>query len=788
MAFQILHFIYQQKLMSRKKIILIWAICLSPFFFFITIMYLVKINTIAEFPIDGKRDADMIYFSDLENPKSNLSTSIYSSDEVILGKYYKENRSNVHYTDISPVLIDALISTEDIRFRSHSGIDIRSLIRAIYGVVTGTFKGGASTITQQLSKMLFTNKPSSGLERVRQKLKEWVVAIELEKRYSKNEIIAMYLNRFDWINQAVGLKSAAKIYFNTTPDKLTITQSAMLVGMLVNPSFYNPKLNRNPEGTQNRRNVVLSQMMKNNKITKTEFDSLKVLSLDLDFQKIDHNEGLAPYFREQLRSRLKEWCSRNKKVNGEYYNLYTDGLIIHTTIDSRIQKHAEQSVKYHMTRLQKEFYEAWKGNRTPYPRDFNRKQIEEIINQGVKRSERYRKLKNKGKSEVEIEEIFNKKTNTSLFSWSGEVDTLISPKDSIIYNKFFLHTGVMSINPNTGHVKAYVGGINHKYFQYDHVLQGSRQVGSTFKPFLYSLAIQEGMDPCDKILNSPVVFNKDKWGLSEDWIPKNASPDFDGLNLPLKFGLANSINIMTASIMHEYGPHAVIDIARKMGITSPLQTSPSICLGTFEISVKEMAAAFSTFVNQGVYTEPLLITKITDKNGVILEDFSPKTNEVLNEKTAAIMVNLLKGAVTGVYNQDVADKSEKNIGTRGTAMSLRGSKYKIKAEIGGKTGTTQNYSDGWFVGISPNLVTAVWVGCEDRSAHFKNYKGYGSYMALPIFGYFMRDIYNDEKITEITEQDRFKYSSIQIKNYVENKMNCDQSELINREESEKEDF
>ena len=773
--------------MRIKKIILIWIICLSPFFSFITIMYLVKINTITEFPIDGKRDTDMIYFSDLENPQNNLSTSIYSSDGVILGKYYKENRSNVHYTDISPVLIDALISTEDIRFRNHSGIDIRSLIRAIYGVLTrSSSSGGASTLSQQLSKMLFTKRSSSGIGRVKQKLKEWVVAIELEKRYSKNEIISMYLNRFDWINQAVGISSASKIYFNTTPDKLSKNQAAMLVGMLKNPSLYNPR--RNPEGTQNRRNVVLSQMMKNNKITKTEFDSLKVLPLNLDFQTVDHNEGPAPYFREQLRSILKEWCSTHKKANREYYNLYTDGLIIHTTIDSRIQKHAEQSVKDHMTVLQKEFYEAWKGKRTPYPRNFSKKQIEDMINQGVKRSERYRKLKNQGKSENEIEDIFNTKVNTTLFSWSGEVDTLISPRDSVIYNKFFLHTGVVSIDPNTGHVKAYVGGINHKYFQYDHVLQGSRQVGSTFKPFLYSLAIQEGMDPCDKILNSPVIFDKDKWGLSKDWIPKNTSPEFDGLNLPLKFGLANSINIMTASIMYEYGPHAVVDIARKMGITSPLQASPSICLGTFDISVKEMAAAFTTFVNQGVYTEPLLITKITDKNGIILEEFSPKTNEVLNEKTAAIMVNLLKGAVTGVYNQDVADKSIKNIGTRGTAMSLRGSKYKIKAEIGGKTGTTQNYSDGWFVGISPNLVTAVWVGCEDRSAHFKNYKGYGSYMALPIFGYFMRDVYDDETITEVTEQDRFKYSSIQIKNYVENKMNCDQIEFLNIEESENEDF
>ena len=474
--------------MRIEKIILIWIIFLIPFFGFITVMYLVKINTITEFPIDSKRDSDMISFSDFENPENKLSTVVYSSDGVILGKYYKENRSNVHYTDISPTLIDALISTEDIRFRSHSGIDIRSLIRAIYGVLTrSNSSGGASTLSQQLSKMLFTKRPSSGIGRVKQKLKEWVVAIELEKRYSKNEIITMYLNRFDWINQAVGISSASKIYFNTNQNKLSNNQAAMLVGMLKNPSLYNPR--RNPEGTQNRRNVVLSQMMRNNKITKTEFDSLKVLPLNLDFQIVGHNEGPAPYFREQLRQIVKNWCSTHKKANGEYYNLYTDGLIIHTTIDSRIQKHAEQSVKNHITVLQKEFHEAWKGKRTPYPRNFSKKQIEDMINQGVKRSERYRKLKNQGKSENEIEDIFNTKVNTTLFSWSGEIDTLISPRDSVIYNKFFLHTGVMSIDPNTGHVKAYVGGINHKYFQYDHVLQGSRQVGSTFKPFVYATAI-----------------------------------------------------------------------------------------------------------------------------------------------------------------------------------------------------------------------------------------------------------------------------------------------------------
>ena len=780
--------------MSKRNILLIWLFCLSPFFGFVSIMYLVKINTITEtVPNSEDRDSEMIYFSDLENPENNLSTIIYSSDGKILGEFYKENRSTTHYSDLSPILIDALISTEDIRFRSHSGIDARSLLRAIFGALTGSSSsGGASTLSQQLSKMLFTGRPSSGLERLKQKLKEWVVAVELEKRYSKNEILSMYLNRFDWINQAVGISSASKIYFNTSPDKLNVNQSAMLVGMLKNPSLYNPS--RNPEGTQNRRNVVLSQMMKNNKISSIEFDSLKVLPLHLDYHRVDHNEGPAPYFREQLRPMMKEWCATHKKPNGEFYNLYTDGLIIHTTIDSKMQKHAEQAVKQKMAELQEKFYKHWKGrSKAPFPSNFSKKQINSIIFQGIKRSERYRNLKNEGKSQNEIDEIFDIKVNTTLFSWNGDIDTLISPRDSVIYNKFFIHTGLMSMNPNTGEVKAYVGGIDHRYFKYDHVLKGKRQVGSTFKPFLYSLAIQEGMEPCDEILNSPVVFDKTKWNLNKDWIPYNSGTDFDGLSLSLKFGLANSINIMTAYIMHQFGPKPVVDIARKMGVTSNLQAIPSICLGTFDLSVKEITGAYSTFVNKGIYTEPIFVSKITDKNGVVLEEFQAETNEALSEKTSAIMVNLLQGAVDGVYDKDYQKRSVElkkwnTSGVRGTARTLRYT-YDITAEMGGKTGTTQNYSDGWFVGITPNLVTSVWTGCEDRSVHFRDGSGYGGNTALTVFGQFMKNIYEDEKITEVTQKDVFKYSNRKIKNWVENKMNCNQLEFLNPEENiEEEDF
>ena len=772
--------------MNKKLITIIWISCLSPFFVFILLMFFIKQNTIEKDSSQPSKNTNKISFYDLENPKNKLATIIYSADNKILGEYYIENRSNTKFSEISPNLIDALISTEDIRFKKHSGIDVKSLFRAVFGVVLGKNSGGASTITQQLAKMLFTKTPASGFERVHQKLKEWVVAIELEKRYSKDEIITMYLNRFDWINQAVGISSAAKIYFNTTPEELTINQSAVLVGMLKNPSLYNPRESRNPEGTKNRRNVVLGQMLKNKIITEEEYDVFKKEPLGIDFQKVDHNEGLAPYFREQLRSELLEWCSSpsNYKASGDPYNLYTDGLVIYTTIDSKLQKHAEDAVKSHMSKLQKLFYNHWKGrSKAPYPSDMSRKEINKLIYQGIKRSERYRKLKNQGKTKPYIDKVFDKKVKTKLFSWGGEIDTIISPKDSVIYNKFFLHTGLMSMDPSNGHIKSYVGGINHKHFKYDHVRSGKRQVGSTFKPFLYSLAIQEGMSPCDHIRNVPVVFDAKKWGLPEDWVPSNATPVFDTLKNPLElqFGLANSINVVTAHIMSQYGPEAVVDLAKRMGVYSKLEAVPSLCLGTFDMSVFEMVGSYSTFVNQGIHTEPIFITKITDKNGVVLQDFTAKTHEAISEKTAAIMVKLLQGVVDGVYNNEMKK-------TRGTGMSLR-SRYNLNAEIGGKTGTTQNKSDGWFIGITPKLVTGVWVGCEDRAAHFRTLTyGSGSYMALPIFGNYMKNIYLDKSIKNISQNERFKYSSLNLKELVNKEFNCNQNDLQENYSEETEEF
>ncbi|MDC0204862.1 transglycosylase domain-containing protein, partial [Flavobacteriales bacterium] len=595
--------------MSRLKIILIWLIITSPFLVLFTLVQLTSLGVFGELPT----------FEQLESPKNNLSTEIISEDGIVLGKYFFENRSKVKYNEIPENLIRALISTEDIRFREHSGVDGRALLRAIVGALIGnSSSGGASTITQQLAKMLFTQQPSSGVARIMQKLKEWIIAAQLEKRYTKDEILTMYLNRFDWVNNAVGIKSASSVYFNKEPIDLNTEESAMLVGMLKNPALYNP--NRRKDLTELRRNVVLSQMNKYDFISDSLYDTLLSQPIKLEFKQASHNEGLAPYFREYLRGELKQWCSKKQKADGRNYNLYTDGLKIYTTINSRLQQFAEEGMKTHISSLQKEFYRHWKGyTNAPYPEEFSDSLINAIIDQGMRRSERHRKLKKAGKSNEEIKRIFKKKVPMVLFSWRGEIDTVLSPRDSIWYNKYFLHSGMMSMDPKTGFVKAYVGGINYKHFKYDHVKVGKRQVGSTFKPFLYSLALQEGYSPCYEIPNVPVVFDKDRWGLEKDWAPKNSGDEFDELSLTLKFGLANSINSVTAYIMKQFGPQAVVDLAKKIGIKSKILAVPSLCLGTFDLSVYEMVGAYSTFVNKGVWTEPIFITKIEDKNGVILE-------------------------------------------------------------------------------------------------------------------------------------------------------------------------
>ena len=741
--------------MTRRYKILLWALVLSPFILLFSLVQLTSFGFFGDLPT----------FNQLENPKNNLATEIISEDGVVLGKYFFENRSRVRYSDLPRNLIDALIATEDVRFKSHSGVDVRALIRAISGVFMGkSSSGGASTITQQLAKMLFTEKPSSGLGRVMQKLKEWIIAAQLEKRYTKHEILTMYLNRFDWVNNAVGIKSAAQIYFNKKPRDLKIEESAVLVGMLKNPALYNP--NRRIRLTEERRNVVLHQMNRYEFISDSLFDTLKKRPIILDFNIASHNNGAAPYLREYLRDELKKWCLKKTKPDGSNYNVYTDGLKVYTTINSRLQSFAEEAMTKHISSLQAEFYNHWRGYKNaPYPEEFNDSLINILLDQGMRRSERYKKLRKKGKTETEIKKIFNAKTQMTLFSWDGELDTILSPRDSIRYNKFFIHSGMMSMDPKTGHVKSYVGGINYKHFKYDHVKIGKRQVGSTFKPFLYSLAVQEGYSPCYEVPNIPVVFDKERWGLEKDWIPKNSGDDFNNMSITLKFGLANSINTITAYIMKQLGPHAVVDLAKKIGIQSKILAVPSLCLGTFDLSVYEMVGAYATFVNKGIWTEPIFITKIEDKNGVVIEEFSPHTQEAMSEETANIMVRMLQGVVKGVYSP-TADK------TLGTGVRLK-YKYGFENQIGGKTGTTQNQSDGWFMGITPDLVTGVWSGCEDRSAHFRTIQyGQGANMALPVFAEYMQRVYADTAKTGVFPRD------FDIPALIDEKFDCGNTTLI----------
>ena len=669
-------------------------------------------------------------FDELENPKTNLATEIISSDNKVLGKYFYENRTHIDFSELSPNLINALIATEDERFYSHSGIDFIALLRVLKGVITGNRNlGGGSTLTQQLAKMFFSEKPKSKLDRVKQKFKEWIIALRIERQYSKNEIISMYLNRFDFLNLAVGIESAAKIYFNTTPDSLKIEESATLVGMAKNPSLYNPL--RRIEKTKERRNIVFAQMERNNFISTDQKDSLKSLPLILNFEKEDHNEGQATYFREHLRSFMSKWAQKKKEETGVKYNIYKDGLKIFTTIDSKMQLHAENAVKNHILKLQGQFYEHWKDfENAPYDTTWREGQIDTlIIIPAIKRSERYRKLKLAKKDDKKIMEIFEKKTSMNVFSWDGFFDTIMSPIDSIKYYNYILHSSLISIEPASGAIRAWVGGINHKQFKYDHVKEGKRQVGSTFKPFIYATAIDQfKYSPCFKVPNVQVIFEKEKWRLDEDYIPENANKKYGG-ELTLVDGLAQSKNTISAYLMKRVGPRKVIKLARKMGITSYLPAVPSLCLGTAEISLFEMTGAYSTFANSGIYMEPYFVSRIEDKNGVVIETFTNSPKEILSEDKNIVMVKLLQGVIN-----------------RGSGSRLRW-KYKMNNEIAGKTGTTQNHSDGWFIGFVPDLVTGVWTGADNRAVRFRDLKlGQGAQMALPIWGEYMNSLYSDSLI------------------------------------------
>ncbi len=683
-------------------------------------------------------------FEDLENPDSNLATEIISSDGVVIGKYFKENRSQLKYSDLPKNLVQALIATEDARFYEHSGIDGRGTLRAIFSLGTS---GGASTLTQQLAKQLFHGEGSRFLPfRIVQKVKEWIIAIRLERQYTKNEIIAMYCNVYDFGNYSVGVNSAAKTYFSKAPKDLSIEESAILVGMFKNSGLYNPV--KNPVGVKNRRNVVLLQMQKANVITEAQKLQLQSLPIKLNFKLESHREGTATYFREYLREYMKKWMEENKKQDGSDYDIYKDGLKIYTTIDSRMQLYAEQAVEAHMKNMQEEFFIQAKTNKNAPFVNISDAETKKIMEQAMKNSDRWRILKEQDKSEDEIIASFNEKQKMTVFTWKGERDTIMTPMDSIRYYKHFLQTGLMAMEPQTGAIKAWVGGINYKYFQYDHVGQGARQVGSTFKPFVYATAIEQlGMSPCDTIIDGPFMIRKGRHNVTEDWEPRNSDHQYRGM-VTLKKALANSINTISAKLIDRVGPEAVVELTHKLGVKSEIPAQPSIALGAVDITVQEMVGAYNTFANQGVYIKPQFLTKIEDKSGVVLYEPIPESRDVLSKDIAFAVIKLLEGVTEGGSGARLRTQ-----GGGGGDNRWTGYPYMFTNPIAGKTGTTQNQSDGWFVGMVPNLVTGVWVGCEDRSARFKTLTyGQGATAALPVWAYFMKACYGDKTLNVSKEE------------------------------------
>jgi penicillin-binding protein 1A len=705
---------------NKKYVTWLWLLLLAPIFSVFLMIFLISMGTFGQLP---KVD-------ELLNPKNNLATIVYSGDMKILGKYYSENRVNVNFNQLDKDLVDALIATEDARFYDHSGVDIKALGRSVSGAFAGGSKGGGSTITQQLAKMMFPREKLTKMQLVTRKMKEWIIATRLEKLYTKEEILALYLNKFDFLNLAVGVKSASQIYFNRTQDSLKIEQAAMLVGMAKNPSLFNPI--RHPDTTKHRRNVVMFQMVKYGYLSKQKYDSLKQLPLALSFHPEDHNEGPAPHFREYIRDNfMKAWCEKhiNPETN-EPYNIYRDGLRIYTTVDSRMQQHAEEAVEEHMQDLQKMFDKDLKQKKNaPFAWNVSREEIKNMMDASIKRSDRYRSAKRQGMAHDEIVATFYKPVPMRVYSLRGEIDTVMTPFDSIKYYKGFLQTGFMAMEPQTGYVKAWVGGINHKHFKYDHVKVSKRQVGSTFKPFVYALAIQEGYSPCHQVPNVRTCIALPD---GKDWCPSNSDGPNDknaGKMLTLKKALANSINYITAWIMKQYGPHPVVVLVKRLGITSEIPEVPSICLGTPDISVFEMVGALSTFANKGTYIQPTFITRIEDKNGKVLEEFIPAIDEVFSEEKAYAMIQLMRGVVDG-----------------GTGSRLR-FRHKLTNQIAGKTGTTQKNADGWFIGLTPDLAAGAWVGGEDRSIHFNSMvEGQGATMALPIWGKFFSKVYADKHL------------------------------------------
>jgi penicillin-binding protein 1A len=721
----------------KKYIIRFWMVVLGGFTAFLLVFLLASWGVFGELPT----------FEELENPEKNLATEVISSDGVTLGKYAFKNRTPVGFKDLPDNLVNALIATEDERFYEHSGIDFRGLARAIVKLGKG---GGASTITQQLAKNLFNKGGSSStVKRLTQKVKEWIVATKLERQYTKNEIVAMYLNTQGFLFNAIGIRSASRIYFSKEPKDLDIQESAILVAMLKNPRQFNPNREISKGKSLIRRNVVFAQMAKNEFITQQEKDSLQQLPLKINFTPESHNDGLATYFREYLRDYLKKWTKNNPKPNGELYNINRDGLKIYVTLDSRMQQYAQEAVQEHMSNIQSYFFKEQKNNESAPFYDLEEEQVTSIYTRARKRSERYRKMKKNGYSEKQIDSAFDAKTDMRVFSWNAqrEVDTILSPNDSIQYYKTILRSGLLSIEPQTGHIKAWVGGINHKYFKYDHVEQGKRQVGSTFKPFVYATAINQlRLSPCEKFSNTPYTIPKGRFGIPKAWTPKNSGEKYGG-EISLKEALAKSVNVISARLIDMVTPANVARLAKSAGIESRIPKSPSIALGSVELSLMEMTGAYATFANKGMRVEPNMLLRIEDKNGTVLADFTPKTNEVLSEESAYVVLELLKGVTTAGSGVRLRTSAHyyKDI--------ITGFPYEFTNPIAGKTGTTQNQTDGWFMGVVPNLATGVWTGGEDRAVHFENIaEGQGATMSLPTWALFMKKVYADTTLN-ISQED-----------------------------------
>ena len=719
----------KQQTQFKKYIKWFWGIFLGGFTFVFLLFIIAAFGGFGPLPS----------FQDLENPQTNLATEVISADGVTIGKYAKENRTPIKFKEIPQNLVQALIATEDERFYEHSGIDFRGTARAVVKLGSG---GGASTITQQLAKNLFTKNASSNkIKRVLQKLKEWVVAIKLERQYTKEEIISMYLNTQDFIFNAVGIRSASRIYFGKEAKDLDVQESAIIVAMLKNPRQYNPNRKISKQKSLERRNVVFSQMEKNGFLTEEQKDSLQRLPLKINFTPESHSDGYATYFRSHLQKVMRDWVKNNPKPDGEYYDIFKDGLKIYVTIDSRIQKYAEEAVKEHMANLQSYFFAEQKYNKKAPFYDIDKEQIDGILERAKRNSDRYYRLKAAGISNKEIDKIFDTKTDMSVFSWKGTIDTIMSPNDSIKYYKFFLRSGLVSIEPQTGYIKAWVGGIDNKHFSYDAVSQQKRQVGSTFKPFVYATAINQlSMSPCEEFPNIRYTIPTGKYGLIQDWTPENSDNEYGGM-LTIKEALAGSVNTISARLIDMVDPENVVRLAKAAGIETPIKPMPSIALGAVDLSLLEMTSAYSTFANKGLRVEPMIITRIEDKNGTVLKDFTPKTQEVLSEESAYVIIDLLKG----VTNAGSGIRLRSDYTSAGKVAT--GFPYNFTNPIAGKTGTTQNQSDGWFMGMVPNLVTGVWTGGEDRATHFRGIlKGQGATMALPSWAIFMRKCYADKSL------------------------------------------